>query len=93
MLAIGRALMTNPDCLIMDEPSEGLAPIVIQGVWEAVGKLKEEGLSILLVEQNASLAIKLVDYVHVLSKGRVVYSADPKTLWANEEVKSGYLGI
>jgi len=93
MLAIGRALMTNPDCLIMDEPSEGLAPIVIQGVWEAVGKLKEEGLSILLVEQNASLAIKLVDYVHVLSKGRVVYSADPQTLWANEEVKSGYLGI
>jgi branched-chain amino acid transport system ATP-binding protein len=93
MLAIGRALMTNPDCLIMDEPSEGLAPIVIQGVWEAVGKLKEEGLSILLVEQNASLAIKLVDYVHVLSKGRVVYSADPQVLWANEEVKSGYLGI
>jgi len=93
MLAIGRALMTNPDCLIMDEPSEGLAPIVIQGVWEAVGKLKEEGLSILLVEQNASLAIKLVDYVHVLSKGQVVYSADPQVLWANEEIKSGYLGI
>ena len=93
MLAIGRALMTNPDCLIMDEPSEGLAPIIIQGVWEAVGKLKEEGLSILLVEQNASLALKLVDYVHVLSKGQVVYSADPQVLWANEEVKSGYLGI
>ena len=93
MLAIGRALMTNPDCLIMDEPSEGLAPIVIQGVWEAVGKLKQEGLSILLVEQNASLAIKLVDYVHVLSKGQVVYSADPQVLWANEEIKSGYLGI
>jgi branched-chain amino acid transport system ATP-binding protein len=93
MLAIGRALMTNPDCLIMDEPSEGLAPIVIQGVWEAVGKLKEEGLSILLVEQNASLAIKLVDYVHVMSKGQVVFSADAQTLWANEEVKSRYLGI
>jgi len=93
MLAIGRALMTNPDCLIMDEPSEGLAPIVIQGVWEAVGKLKEEGLSILLVEQNAYLAVKLVDYVHVLSKGQVVYSADPQVLWANEEVKSAYLGI
>ena len=93
MLAIGRALMTNPDCLIMDEPSEGLAPIVIHGVWEAVGKLKEEGLSILLVEQNAALALKLVDYVHVLSKGRVVYSADPQVLWANDEVKSGYLGI
>jgi branched-chain amino acid transport system ATP-binding protein len=93
MLAIGRALMTNPDCLIMDEPSEGLAPIIIQGVWEAVGKLKAQGLSILLVEQNASLALKLVDYVHVMSKGRVVYSAGPQELWANEQVKSAYLGI
>jgi len=93
MLAIGRGLMTNPDCLIMDEPSEGLAPIIIQGVWEAIGKLKQEGLSILLVEQNASLALKLVDYVHVMSKGQVVYSARPDELWANERVKSSYLGI
>jgi branched-chain amino acid transport system ATP-binding protein len=93
MLAIGRGLMTNPDCLIMDEPSEGLAPIIIQGVWEAIGKLRQEGLSILLVEQNASLAIQLVDYVHVLEKGRIVYSAAPQELWANEEVKSSYLGI
>jgi branched-chain amino acid transport system ATP-binding protein len=93
MLAIGRGLMTNPDCLIMDEPSEGLAPIIIQGVWEAIGKLRQEGLSILLVEQNASLAIQLVDYVHVLEKGRIVYSAAPKELWANDEVKSKYLGI
>src|SRR5437667_51001 len=93
MLAIGRGLMTNPDCLIMDEPSEGLAPIIIQGVWEAIGKLKEEGLSILLVEQNASLALKLVDFVHVMSKGRVVYSASPQDLWANDEIKSGFLGI
>ena len=77
MLAIGRALMTNPDCLIMDEPSEGLAPIIIQGLWEAIGKLKEQGLSILLVEQNANLALKLVDYVHVMSKGQVVYSGEP----------------
>jgi branched-chain amino acid transport system ATP-binding protein len=93
MLAIGRGLMTNPDCLIMDEPSEGLAPIIIQGVWEAVEKLKAEGLSILLVEQNAMLALKLVDYVHVMSKGQVVYSAKPEELRANEEVKSNYLGI
>jgi branched-chain amino acid transport system ATP-binding protein len=93
MLAIGRGLMTNPDCLIMDEPSEGLAPIVIQGVWEAIAKLKQEGLSILLVEQNAALALKLVDYVHVMSKGRVVHSAAPQELWANEEVKASYLGI
>jgi len=93
MLAIGRGLMTNPDCLIMDEPSEGLAPIIIQGVWDAIGKLKQEGLSILLVEQNASLALKLVDYVHVISKGRVVYSAHPDELRANDEIKSSYLGI
>ncbi len=93
MLAIGRGLMTNPDCLIMDEPSEGLAPIIIQGVWEAIGKLKEEGLSILLVEQNAALALKLVDYVHVMSKGQVVYSAQPQELWANQDIKSSYLGI
>jgi branched-chain amino acid transport system ATP-binding protein len=85
--------MTNPDCLIMDEPSEGLAPIIIQGVWEAVGKLKEQGLSILLVEQNASLALKLVDYVHVMSKGQVVYSARPQELATNEEIKASYLGI
>jgi branched-chain amino acid transport system ATP-binding protein len=93
MLAIGRGLMTNPDCLIMDEPSEGLAPIIIQGVWEAIGKLKREGLSILLVEQNASLALKLVDYVHVMSKGQVVYSSRPEELWANDEIKHNYLGI
>jgi branched-chain amino acid transport system ATP-binding protein len=93
MLAIGRGLMTNPDCLIMDEPSEGLAPIIIQGLWEAIGKLKKEGLSILLVEQNAHLALKLVDYVHVMSKGQVVYSARPGDLRANEDVKAKYLGI
>src|SRR5437867_2851926 len=84
MLAIGRGLMTNPDCLIMDEPSEGLAPIIIQGLWEAIGKLKQEGLSILLVEQNAFLALKLVDFVHVMSKGQVVYSGAPQALAGNE---------
>ena len=93
MLAIGRGLMTNPDCLLMDEPSEGLAPIIIQGLWEAIGKLKQEGLSILLVEQNTALALRLVDYVHVMSKGQVVYSARPQELRANERVKSTYLGI
>jgi len=93
MLAIGRGLMTNPDCLIMDEPSEGLAPIIIQGLWEAIGKLKREGLSILLVEQNAHLALKLVDYVHIMSKGQVVYSSRPEELRNNEEIKSSYLGI
>jgi branched-chain amino acid transport system ATP-binding protein len=93
MLAIARGLMTNPDCLIMDEPSEGLAPIIIQSVWQVVSKLKQEGLSILLVEQNAALALQLVDYVHVMSKGRVVYSGTPRELWADDGVKSRYLGI
>jgi len=93
MLAIGRGLMTNPDCLLMDEPSEGLAPIIIQGLWEAIAKLKQEGLSILLHEQNTALALKLVDYVHVMSKGQVVYSARPDELRANDQIKSTYLGI
>jgi branched-chain amino acid transport system ATP-binding protein len=93
MLAIARGLMTNPDCLIMDEPSEGLAPIIIQAVWQIIGRLKREGLSILLVEQNAALALQLVDYVHVMSKGRVVYSAEPARLQADEAVKAKYLGI
>ncbi|TMJ86512.1 MAG: ABC transporter ATP-binding protein [Alphaproteobacteria bacterium] len=93
MLAIGRGLMTNPDCLIMDEPSEGLAPIIIQGLWKAIAQLKEQGHSILLVEQNAALALQLVDYVHVMSKGQVVYSARPQELRDNEDIKSKYLGI
>jgi branched-chain amino acid transport system ATP-binding protein len=93
MLAIGRGLMTNPDCLLMDEPSEGLAPIIIQHLWEAIGQLKREGLSILLVEQNVSLALQLVDYVHVLSKGQIVHSCPPQALWSNEAIKTRYLGI
>lgn len=93
MLAIARGLMTNPDCVIMDEPSEGLAPIIIQGLWEAIGELKKQGLSILLVEQNAALAIKLVDNVHIMSKGQVVYSGRPQDLDADEQTKSTYLGI
>ena len=93
MLAIGRGLMTNPNCLIMDEPSEGLAPIIIQHVWKVIGRLKDEGLSILLVEQNAALALQLVDYVHIISKGQIVHTSNPQTLWDDEEIKSRYLGI
>lgn len=93
MLAIGRALMTNPDCLILDEPCEGLAPIIVQDLWETIARLREHGLSILLVEQSAYLALKLVDYVHVMSKGQIVHSSQPGELAANESVKSAYLGI
>jgi branched-chain amino acid transport system ATP-binding protein len=75
------------------EPSEGLAPIIIQGLWEAIGELRKQGLSILLIEQNAALAIKLVDNVHIMSNGQVVYSGRPQDLDADEKTKATYLGI
>lgn len=93
MLAIGRALMTNPSCLILDEPSEGLAPLIIQSLGEAIRSLKEEGLSILLVEQNTPFAVKTVDRVNIIAKGKLVYDASPEELWGNEDVKRTYLGI
>jgi branched-chain amino acid transport system ATP-binding protein len=93
MLAIARALMTNPTCLIMDEPSEGLAPLIIQHLGDAIRKLKAEGLSILLVEQNTPFAIKVVDRVNIITKGRVVFDLSPQELWANEEIKHTHLGI
>ena len=93
MLAIGRALMTNPELLLMDEPSEGLAPLLVREVGRVIESLKAEGLSILLVEQNLPLALRVADQVHVLSRGRVVHSCAAQALWGNEEVKSRYLGL
>jgi branched-chain amino acid transport system ATP-binding protein len=93
MLAIARALMTNPTCLILDEPSEGLAPLIIQHLGDAIRKLREEGLSILLVEQNTPFALKVVDRVNIVTKGRVVFDLSPGELWANEEIKHTHLGI
>jgi len=93
MLAIARALMTNPELLLMDEPVEGLAPLLIKAIGEAILQLKESGLSILLVEQNLPFAIAISDYTHVLGKGEIVYSSTPDELWQNEEVKTQYLGI
>ena len=93
MLCIARALMTNPEVLLMDEPGEGLAPLLVKAIGESILQLKEDGLSILLVEQNLPFAIEIADYIHVLSKGRVVHSSTPKELWQNEEVKAQYLGI
>ncbi len=93
MLAIGRGLMTNPDCLIMDEPSEGLAPIIIQGVWEAIGKLKKEGLSILLVEQNAQAALQIADRAYVMELGEFVLSGSAKDIATNQRVAASYLGF
>jgi len=93
MLAISRALMTNPELLLMDEPTEGLAPLLVRTIGDAILQLKEGGLSTLLVEQNLPFAIKVSDYTHVLSKGTIVHSSTPKDLWENEEVKAQYLGI
>jgi len=93
MLAIARALMTNPEVLLMDEPGEGLAPLLIKAIGETILQLKESGLSILLVEQNLPFAIEIADYIHVLGKGEIVHSSTPEELWENEEVKTQYLGI
>jgi branched-chain amino acid transport system ATP-binding protein len=93
MLAIARALMTNPELLLMDEPTEGLAPLLVREVGRVIEGLKASGLSILLVEQNLPLAIRLADHVHVVSRGRIVHSGPASELWANADVKSRYLGV
>lgn len=93
MLAIGRALMTNPDLLLMDEPSEGLAPIIVEEVGRIIGRLKEAGFSILLVEQNLPMALKIADYLYIVNKGLIVYESTPEELRNNEEVKARYLGV
>lgn len=93
MLAIARALVARPSFLIMDEPTEGLAPVLVAEVANVIRRLKEEGTSILLAEQNAAFAVKVADYVHVMAKGQVVHSSDPVALWNNEEVKTQLLGV
>ena len=93
MLTIARALMTNPDLLLMDEPSEGLAPIIIQEVGQIISQLKQSGFSILLVEQNLPMALGVADYVYLISKGEIVYQSTPEELKGNEEAKAKYLGV
>ena len=93
MLAIARALMTNPELLLMDEPTEGLAPLLVREVGRVIENLKSQGLSILLVEQNLPLALRVSDEIHVLSRGRIAHSCLPQALWQNEEIKSKYLGL
>jgi len=93
MLAIARALLTNGRLLLLDEPSEGLAPLLVHEIGRIVRRLREEGLAILLVEQNYALAMAVADRVSVMSKGQIVYEGTPADLDAREEVKRRYLGV
>lgn len=93
MLTLGRALITNPDLLLMDEPSEGLAPLVVREIGRVVVQLRDSGFSVLLVEQNLPMALSVADYVYVISKGRIVYESTPAELQRNEEVKARHLGV
>jgi branched-chain amino acid transport system ATP-binding protein len=93
MLCIARALLTNPDFLLMDEPSEGLAPLLVQEIGDIITQLKRDGLSILLVEQNLPLALGVSDYVYILNKGVIVYQSAAEELSSDEEAKSKYLGV
>ena len=93
MLAIGRALMTNPRLILMDEPSEGLAPLIVKEVGKIIYQLKRKGFSILLVEQNLPMALKVADYLYILSNGKIVYESTPDQLRANDEVKAKYIGV
>ncbi|NSL50531.1 ABC transporter ATP-binding protein [Calidifontibacillus erzurumensis] len=93
MLSIGRALMTNPRLLLLDEPSEGLSPLMVKEVMSIIKKLKENGLSMLMVEQNLAMALNVADYVYVLNKGEVVFDGTPEELERNQEVKNKYLAL
>ncbi len=92
MLAVGRALMTNPDLLIMDEPSEGLAPLIIKQIGEVITRLKGQ-LTVFLVEQNFNMALSVADYVYIISKGQVVHQCTPDELRHDEETKAKWLGV
>ncbi|GLR07738.1 high-affinity branched-chain amino acid ABC transporter ATP-binding protein LivF [Mixta theicola] len=92
MLAIGRALMSQPRLLLLDEPSLGLAPIIIQQIFDTIEQLRQEGMTIFLVEQNANQALKLADRGYVLENGHVVLEDSGDALLANEAVRSAYLG-
>jgi len=93
MLASGRALVTNPELLLMDEPSEGLAPLLIRDLGRIIKELRAHGISILLVEQRLSFALKHADYVYILSKGQIVHASAPDEVARNPEIKARHLGV
>ena len=92
MLAVGRALMANPSIIMMDEPSLGLAPIVVQDIFKIIKKVNKAGTTVLLVEQNANMALKIADYAYVIENGRVTMQGTGKELISNDDVKKAYLG-
>jgi branched-chain amino acid transport system ATP-binding protein len=93
MLAIGRALVSNPDLLLLDEPTEGLSPSVIRELIKILSQLAKEGQSILLVEQNLQFALNIADYLFILSRGKIVYESTPPELSQKPEVQLAYLGV
>ena len=93
MVACGRALIGNPDILLMDEPSEGLAPLLVRELGRVLADLKREGASILLVEQNLAFALRIADHVYLLSKGRTVHECTPEALRTDDAVTARYLGV
>lgn len=92
MLAVARALMAKPKLIMMDEPSLGLAPIVVQGIFEIIKEINKQGVTILLIEQNANMALQIADRAYVLETGRITMSGTGKELLADENVKKAYLG-
>ncbi len=93
MLAIGRALMTNPKLLILDEATEGLAPLIRQEIWTCLGRLKGEGQAILVIDKNLGPLLKLADRHHIVEKGRVVWTGDSNALAHDSELQHRYLGV
>lgn len=92
MLAMGRALMSRPDLLILDEPSMGLSPLFVKEIFAVIKRLKEEGVTILLVEQNAKMALSVADYAYVIETGNITLEGKAKDLLNNADVKKAYLG-
>jgi branched-chain amino acid transport system ATP-binding protein len=92
MLAIGRGMMSNPKMLLLDEPSMGLAPLLVKEIFSIIKELNQSGMTILLVEQNANMALSIADYAYVLETGKITLEGSAKELAASEEVKKAYLG-
>ena len=92
MLAVGRGLMSRPKVLMMDEPSLGLAPLVVQGIFDIIREINKQGVTILLIEQNANMALKTADLAYVLETGRITMQGTGAELLADESVKEAYLG-